>query len=118
MAESLASPPQSESLRRWHDGDRPFGYEGSHAATDLGRPSLSEVDVVAMRLERLPVVEVEINYDYPPTLDRPETSPRLGPDPGTPPRSEPAEDPRFCPEQVGMEGSRRGSVNRVWRPDR
>ena len=107
-AESLAAPPQTEDLRRWHDGDRHFGYEGGRAATGLGRPARSEVDLVEMRLERLPVAEVEIRYGYPATWDRPEAGPRPEPEPGIPPRGGPAEDPRFCPERAGMEGSRPG----------
>jgi hypothetical protein len=117
-AESLASPPQTEGLRRWHGGDRRFGYERDRAATGLGRPERSEVDVVDMGLERLPVAEEEIRYSYPPTWDRPETWPRLVPEPGIRARGGPAEDPRFCPERAGMAGSRPGSVDRVWRPDR
>ncbi len=111
-AESLASPPQTEDLRSWRDGDRRFGHEGGRAATGLGRPARSEVDVVEMRLERLPVAEVEIRYGYPPSWDRPEAGPRLGPEPGIPSRGGLAEDPRFCPERAGMEGWRPGSVDR------
>ena len=104
MAGSLASPRQTEGLQRWRDGDRRFGYEGGRAATGLGRPAGSEVDVVDMRLERLPVGEVEIHYAYPPSWDRPETWPPLGPESGIPPRGGSTKDPRFCPEPRGEEG--------------
>jgi hypothetical protein len=94
MAESLASFPQTEGLPRWHDGYRHFGYEGGRAATGLGRPARGEMDVVEMGLERMPVAEVEIRCGYLPTWDRPEAGPRLGPEPGIPPRGGSTKDPR------------------------
>jgi hypothetical protein len=104
-ATPLVSSLQAESGSSQHDEDHRFLYQRGRAATGRGRPTHSEVDVVDMLLERLPVAEVEIRYDYRPAGDPPE-APRLGPEPHRAPRGGPIEDRRFCPDEAGVENSK------------
>ena len=71
----------------WRD-DRPW-HEPGRAATGIGLPEQSEVDIVDMALEREPVAEVMVRYAYLPLWRRPDALPRPWPVP---------DDGRFCPE--------------------
>jgi hypothetical protein len=64
----------------WRRDDRPWRDPG-RAATGIGRSERSEVDVVDMALEREPVAEVVLRYDFRPPWHPPVFVPRTAPAP-------------------------------------